>query len=85
MQLLQEIKKWRETKYIQQYSLLSDGDNKLFIDWENMLCVRTFISVVKNRTGFRLVEFLYSEKDFIVKDKDGSAYLNECIVTLLKK
>ena len=85
IQLLQEIKEWCETKHIQQYSLLSDGDNELFIDWNNMFSIRTFISVVKNRTGFRLKEFLYSEKNTIVKDKDGSAYLNECIVILLKK
>lgn len=76
---------WREKNKISKYSSLSDmDDHELFIDWENTNSIRAFLSTVKNRTDFRLIEFLYDEKEAVIKDENGSGYLNECIVTLFK-
>jgi hypothetical protein len=75
---------WREKKGISNYSLLSDWDNKLFIDWGNIISVHAFLSIVKNRASFLLTEFLYDEKDPVIIDENGNGYLNECIATLFK-
>jgi hypothetical protein len=82
--LLHNTNIWREKKKISNYSLLSDWDNDLFIDWGNAISLRAFLSVVKNRDSFRLIEFLYNEKDAVIRDKSGNGYLNECIAILLK-
>jgi hypothetical protein len=82
--LLHNTNVWREKKKISNYSLLSDWDNDLFIDWGNAINLRAFLSVVKNRTSFRLIEFLYNEKDAVIRDENGNGYLNECIATLFK-
>ena len=82
--LLQKAKMLCERKHIPQYSLLSDGDNDLYINWESALSLRAFFSIVKNRKTFRLTEFFYDEKNAVVKDDKGYGYLNECIVVLYK-
>lgn len=75
---------WRQKRKIPNYSLLSDGDNELFIDWTDVISLRAFLSVIKNRISFRLTEFLFNEKDAVVRDENGNAYSNECIVLFEK-
>lgn len=82
--LLHETSIWRNEKKILNYSLLSDYDNELFINWNNVNSIRSFLSIVKNRINFRLIEFLYTKKDIVIKDEEGNVYLNECIATLFK-
>ena len=84
--LLYHTNIWKEKKNILNYSFLldSDSDNKLFIDWGNIISLHAFFSVVKNRASFRLIEFLYNEKDAVIRDENGNGYLNECIVTFIK-
>lgn len=76
---------WREQKRIPIYTLLSDFDNELFIDWKNIVSLRSFLAVVKKRDNFRLIEFVYKDNEFVVKGDNGFDYMNECIVTLIKE
>jgi hypothetical protein len=82
-QLYNEIRQWREKRKIPPHVLLSDTDNKLFINLENLLCIRTLFSVTKKRPSFQLQEFLYShgpeEKKNLVKSKDG-VFTNEFVL-----
>lgn len=77
-QLLEAVSKWREKNHIPAYVLLADSDNKLFINLENAMCVRTLFSVTKDRGGFQLVEFSHSPERSVVKD-DDSVYTNEFV------
>jgi len=77
--------KWRERKKIPKYSLLADYDNELFIDWNNITCVRSFLSTVKMKNYFFIKEFLFDKEDLIIKDIKGNGYLNECIVSYIRK
>ena len=82
--LIQKIATWRENKNIPRYSLLSDSDNTLFIDWHNILCIRSFFSIIKNRQTIKLTEFLFNPDTAPVKG-DEEVYLNECIVSFYKE
>lgn len=82
--LLPKIKRWRENKKIPQYSILADGDNELFIDWDNFHNIQAFFSIIKSRNSFIIKEFLYDENNAVVKDELGNIYMNECIMSLLK-
>lgn len=82
--LLSEANSWRVENKIPNCCLLSDFDNDLFVDWSDISCLRSFLSLVKNRKYFRLTEFIYNENDAVVRDESGNGYLNECVLTLIK-
>lgn len=76
---------WRKDKMIPLHSLLADYDNELFIDWNNIISIRAFLSTIKTRKDFLIKEFLFVDRDLIIKDEKGLGYLNECIVSFQKK
>jgi hypothetical protein len=79
-QLLVETKEWREKYPLPQKMLLSDGDNELLIDWDNVQSIRSLFSVIKKRGMITLTEFLYDPDHSVVRDEAGNPYPNECIV-----
>lgn len=81
--LIPEIRKWRKNRFIPQYVLMTDSDNKLHVDWENELSVSALLAIVKNREVIILTEFLFEPENAIAKSADG-VYLNECIVPFYK-
>ncbi len=83
-QLLEKMKAWRQSIGMPALVGLLDGDNELLINLDNALCVRTLFSVVKQRTGFQLVEFLFHKDRAPVKNGDG-VFTNEFIFSFYKK
>jgi hypothetical protein len=64
-------------------ALLVQGDNKLLIDFRNLLSTQMLFSEVKNR-AFRLEEFLFDDKYPLVKDgKD--VFTNQVILSFYKQ
>ena len=76
--LLQKVKEWQEVRNIPDRVLLADGDNELFIDMNNALSLRAWLSVVKKRSMFRLEEFLFDPSTAIVQGPEG-VFCNEFI------
>ncbi|NIM10536.1 MAG: hypothetical protein GTO45_00960 [Candidatus Aminicenantes bacterium] len=72
------IQEWRTKLRMPAYVWLADSDNKLFINLENLMCIRTLFSVTKNRGGFQLEEFLFDPGNSIVKGEEG-VFTNEFI------
>lgn len=84
--LLDEAQIWREKRFLPRYTLLPDGDNELLIDWENILSIKSFFSVIKSRQEIKLTEFLFTPETSIVRrSADNKPFTNECIVTFYKK
>jgi hypothetical protein len=81
--LVEAVQKWRKGKKIPSRVLLADSDNKLFIDLDNALCIKTLFSVTKNRGGFQLVEFLFNPENAVVKSKEG-VFTNEFVLSFHK-
>lgn len=84
-ELKEAANQWRKSKMIPQNSLLADYDNELYVDWNNILSIRAFLSTVKTRKNFLIKEFLFADKNLMIKDEKGFGYLNECIVSFQKK
>ncbi|MFN7913087.1 MAG: lantibiotic dehydratase [Bacteroidota bacterium] len=63
--------------------LIVEGDNELLIDCHNSMALATFIDLVKNKNEVTLHEFLFENKNALVKDTEGNPFLNECIAILL--
>lgn len=79
--LSRQIKNFCKEMGLPSFVLLIDGDNELLINFENITSVRMWLGLVKNRTVFRLEEFLFSE-DRLVKDSKGDAsHTNQFIIS----
>lgn len=82
--LINAAKKWRSGISLDQYTLLVDGDNTLFIDWENAVSMQSMFTIVKKKKIVIFSEFIFEPEYAVVKDKHGNPYLNECIVAFYK-
>ena len=81
--LLIEVEKLRMAKKIPALVLLEDGDNELLINLENLLCVKTLISMVKNRLLFKLTEYLFKADKGIVRSKE-EIFTNQFVISFYK-
>jgi hypothetical protein len=81
--LIAAAAEWREANRIPAYVDLADGDNKLLINLENLLCLKTLFSVIKSRPGFQLTEFLFDPASALVKGSEG-VFTNEFIVSFYR-
>jgi len=76
--LYSEFQKWRKECNIPVWVSLIDGDNKLTLNLENVLCIKTLISLVKKRRSFTLTEFYLNKENAFIKNKND-IYANEFI------
>lgn len=70
---------FRKERTIPQFVMLTDGDNELLINLENLDSARMLLDTVRKRENFKLTEFLFDE-DGIVKSEDNQAYYANQIV-----
>ena len=76
--LLLKIKEWRKGRNIPDSVVLADGDNELYVDFNNPLSIRAWLSVVKKRPSFQLEEFLFDPETAVVHGPEG-VFTNEFI------
>jgi len=78
-----KFKIWKEKFKLPDYVLLVDGDNELLIHLNNLLCIKTLLSLVKKRPEFQLKEFLFVPEKAIVKRGDEK-FTNQVIFSFYK-
>ena len=83
-ELLLKIKEWKTNRNIPDRVVLSEGDNELYIDMNNPLSIRAWLSVVIKCQYFTLVEFLFDQETAIVHGPEG-AFANEFVFAFYKK
>jgi len=83
--LLSEIEVWRNQHQIPRYVLMIESDQKLWVDWENALSIRSMFSIIKNHPVVTFTEFLFEPEHAVVRDSDGNAYTNECIAVFYRE
>ncbi|MBT2620619.1 lantibiotic dehydratase family protein [Chryseobacterium sp. ISL-6] len=81
---MENISTWIGNRKIPQYVLISEDDNEMFIDFNNINSVNVFLSLLKKKNKLKLVEFLFNEKTAIIKDSFGNSYRNQIIIPLFK-
>jgi lantibiotic biosynthesis protein len=82
-ELLENVRKWRVKKNIPQFVTLEEGDNALFINFENIFSIEILLSSIKGNE-FIISEFLFDEKNAIVTSEQG-CYLNEFIISYFRE
>ena len=81
---LRQVHEWRTRQGIPRFALLTEADNQLLIDFENVLSVETFVDYAKRRPGARLVEMFPAPDELCAHGPEGS-FTHEVVVPLVRK
>ncbi len=76
------IQLFREKWKLPERVVLSEGDNELFIDFDDELHCSILWDAVKGKPGMVLREFLEPAHD-MVQNKDGESYCNQFVAAIL--
>ena len=79
--LIQNCDIMRESINLPEHTLMPDGDNELYTNWNNPLSIRSLLSIIKKRKAVFFKEFLFEPDNAIVRNKE-CVYQNECIIVL---
>ncbi|QLC67177.1 lantibiotic dehydratase family protein [Flavobacterium sp. LPB0248] len=80
----EELNIWLKKRSIPNRVTISDLDNNLFIDFENELSCKMFLSIIKTREYLILKEYLFNEKKAFVR-KENQAMSNEFVLSFHKQ
>lgn len=77
------IREWKEANHLPNLIFLVQGDNKLFVDFNNPDLVDCFISTCPPKGKIYLEEYIPCGS--AVTDREGAPYSNEFIIPLIRK
>ncbi len=83
VELFRAVQDLRTKRKMPRFVRLSEGDNELPIDFENVLSVENFVRIAKNRNQITLIEMFPEAKELCVTGDTGS-YVSEIIVPFVK-
>ncbi len=73
--------KWKLPKRF----LLTDYDNELLVNTENLLSVQIWIDAIKNRIKIEIKEFFYDNEKSIIKNNLGQGFTNQFIASFINE
>ena len=73
------VRRWRAQWKVPRFVLLSDGDNELPVDLENVLSIDAFADVAKNRAGAILTEMFPPPDELCASGPEGR-FVHELVV-----
>lgn len=76
------LQAWRAEARLPRWALLADGDNKLPVDFDNILSVETFLDTVKQRPSFVLEEIFPGPEELVAEGPEGR-FVHELVVPFL--
>lgn len=74
----------RETRRMPRYLSLAEGDNELFIDFENVLTLDSVIELVRNRPEVMMTEFFPSPDELCAEGPEGR-FFHELVVPFTRR
>lgn len=83
VELFQEVQRLRRARSLPRFAALADFDNELWIDFDNVLSIESFVQVVKNRMSAALVETLSSAQLPLVGP--GGHYFHELVIPFVRR
>lgn len=75
----QSFYQWKIKRKLPKYFNIVEFDNKLLIDSEEKICIELFYDVLKNKKIIVLEEYLFSEKEQLVKNENGDSFTNQFV------
>lgn len=81
---LRRIQDWRLGRGIPRFVLLTEADNQLLIDFENVISVETFIEYIKKRENVRLVEMFPGPDALCARGPEGN-FTHEVVIPFVRQ
>lgn len=81
---LRRVEEWRIAQRIPRFVLLTEADNQLLIDFENVLSVETFVEYIKKRDNIRLVEMFPDAGHLCAHGPEGS-FTHEVVIPFVRE
>ena len=78
------VKRLRETRRIPRYVNFAEGDNELFIDFENALTLDSVIELVRGRREVLFTEFFPSPDELCVEGPEGR-FFHELVIPFTRR
>lgn len=83
-QILLACTEWRKKLNLTLEVLFVDGDNELYVNFENLLSSKAWFALVKKRPSFILKEFFFTTENSVV-DGVGGKHRNQIVVCFEKE
>jgi thiopeptide-type bacteriocin biosynthesis protein len=81
---LHRIEEWRLARRIPRFVFLSEADNQLLIDFENVLSVETFIEYIRKRDAARLLE-MFPDPDRLCAHGPEGSFTHEVVIPFVRQ
>lgn len=78
------LQAWRSERRLPRWILLADGDNKLPLDLDNLLCCEALLETVKQRPTFMLEEIFPGPGELLAEGAEGR-FIHELVVPFTTK
>lgn len=82
---LEQFIKLKQEYQLNDLVYLSEGDNELLLDLNNVDCINLLIDVAKKTNQIKLTECMFTLNNLLVKDEKGNGYTNEIIIPFIRK
>jgi thiopeptide-type bacteriocin biosynthesis protein len=82
--LLSYFSRIRQDLKMPRYLVLIEGDNELFIDTENLHCLKLLRDAMQKNDAVIVEEFLSTPDQCFVKNKDGNRFVSQLIIPINK-
>ncbi|MEG0519339.1 MAG: lantibiotic dehydratase family protein [Bacteroidales bacterium] len=79
------VEQWRVRRGIPIQIVIQEGDNELFIDFNDPQAVELFSATLEKRGELKICEFLFTEDNAVVKDTAGQSYCSEFVFSFYKE
>lgn len=79
------MKERLKTKNMPMTFTVSEGDNEMYFDMDNLSCIKILFELLKKRKHIIAEEFLFDSQETTVTKSNNKSYTNEFIFTFHKK
>ncbi len=81
--LIAVLRAWRAARVVPRLAVLADEDNRLLVDFENVLSVESFLQLVARREAFRLEEAAPGPSVLVARGPEGR-FAHEIVVPFVR-
>ena len=78
---MDKIQLFKKNKKIPKYIMFIESDNQLLVNTDNLLSVKMFLQLVKNKQNFKIREFLFCEKGIVRSSDNQEYYANQIVLS----
>ena len=82
--LIAITKELQKQKNMPRFITIPSGDNELFIDLNDILSIRIFISILLKSKKLIVREFLFCDKDAVITNQEGDSFCGEFLFAFYK-